>query len=307
MIRLFALGAMCRWLLVLIILVSWMPTHRALCDEVKLRSGDVLQGTIVEHTEIHVILEHADLGKLTIPGNMVVSIAQAGQEELQPPAPEPKPKWGFSVVFGGVFSNDDEGEKLDLNSRFNANRETPRLETDLSMSYIFKLKDEGVDENNFTTILKQTWLLLDTAWFYLAMGRYDYDEFRSWQQRLQTHGGAGYRLIDREDLRLSPFAGLGFRKDIGSEEELFLLEGVLGLAFSWKAITRQRLDLVSAYYPGITENEYRIVNTADWKIPMGEKARLSFNTHLDHEHASNPDPGFPVNTIRLTWGLQWDF
>lgn len=307
MSRLFALGTMYRWLLVLMILVSWMPTHRALCDEVKLRSGDVLQGTIVEQTEIHVILEHADLGKLTIPGNMVVSISQAGQEELPAAAPEPKPKWGFSVVFGGGFSNDDEGEKYNLNSRFNANRETPRSETNLNMSYIYKFKDEKVDENNFATILNQTWLLQDTARFYAAFGRYDYDQFRSWKERLQTAGAAGYRLIDREDLRLWPFAGLGFRKDIGSEEELLLLEWVLGCKFSWETIARQRLDLLSAYYPAITESEYRIVNTLDWKIPVGEKARLSFNTRLDHELASNPDPGFPVNTVRLTWGLQWDF
>ena len=306
MSRLFALGTMYRWLLVLIILVSWMPTHRALCDEVKLHSGDVLQGTIVEHTEIHVILEHPDLGKLIIPGNMVVSISQDGQEEIPAAAPEPKPKWDFSVVFGGAFSNDDEGEKLDLNSRFYANRKALRSETNLSMSYIYKFKDEEVDENNFNTILNQSWLLPETPWFYLAIGRYDYDEFRSWQQRLQAHSGAGYRLIDREDLQLAPFAGLGFRKDIGSEEELFLLEAVFGFKFSWQ-IARQRLDLLSAYYPGLTESEYRIVNTVDWKIPMGENTRLSFNTHLDHEYASNPDPGFPLNTIRLTWGLQWDF
>lgn len=148
---------------------------------------------------------------------------------------------------------------------------------------------------------------LDTAWFYMAIGRYDYDKFRSWRQRFQTHVGAEYHLIDREDLQLASFAGLGFRKDIGSEEELFLLEAVLGFKFSWQPIARQRLELLSAYYPAITESEYRVVNTMDWKIPMGEKTRLSFNTHLDHEYASNPDPGFPLNTIRLTWGLQWDF
>jgi hypothetical protein len=67
------------------------------------------------------------------------------------------------------------------------------------------------------------------------------------------------------------------------------------------------LELQSTYFPAITESEYRVVNTVDWKIPMGAKTRLSFNTHFEHEYASNPDPGFPLNTIRLTWGLQWDF
>jgi hypothetical protein len=267
----------------------------------------VLQGTIVEHTEIHVILEHQYLGKLTIPGIMVVSISQDGQEEIPTAAPAPKDKWDFNVVFGGTFSNNDEGEKLGFHCSFSANRDVPTSETNLSMSYIYELQEEEIDENNFTANLGQAWLLIDSARFYLVRGRYDYDDFRSWRQRVQAYSGTGYRLIDREDIQLSPLAGIGFRKDIDSEEEAFLIEAVLACEFSWEPTARQRLALVSAYFPAVTESEYRIVNTLEWKISMSEKTRLSFNTHLDHEYASNPDQGFPPTTIKLTWGLQLDF
>jgi len=48
------------------------------------------------------------------------------------------------------------------------------------------------------------------------------------------------------------------------------------------------------------------VNTLDWKAPLHKLSRLSFNTHLDYEYNNNPDPGFPKNNIKLSWGLQWD-
>ena len=61
------------------------------------------------------------------------------------------------------------------------------------------------------------------------------------------------------------------------------------------------------YFRTLTDDEYRFVNTLEWKVPFLRKERVSFNLHLDYEYASNPDPGFPSNDYSLTWGLQWDF
>ena len=48
----FPQGTMYWWLFVLMILTCLISTHQPLCDEVKLSSGDVLKGTIVEHNEV---------------------------------------------------------------------------------------------------------------------------------------------------------------------------------------------------------------------------------------------------------------
>lgn len=326
-----------RGLLVLCILLSLMFPASGLADEVRLRNGDVVDGTILDRSDAQIILDHADLGRLTIPTNAIDSISEtdaaedrsaaqtAGTSSDDPEEPgeiaatkegtlamageiaEPEDKWSLGVVFGGSFSNDDEGEKISFNVRGNADRKVPGLETGMSLSYLYKLDNKEVDEKKLTVILNQLWLRMESPWLYSAMVRYDFDEFRSWRQRIQGQGGVGYRFINREDLRLYPSVGLGFRKDIDSEEEALLVEAFTGITFNWESKSGKRLKASAMYFRALNDDEYRFVNMIDWKIPFVRKGRLSFNTHVDYEYASNPDPGFPPNNISLTWGLQWDF
>jgi len=322
------------WNLVLAMVTILMSPYHGFCEEITLRNGNVLSGTIVEQNKDHLIFDHPNLSILTIPANVVKSISQTGegniddgkhtsdpvhadpnrkpvveQVKVVSSDPEAKPKriWDLSLVFGGSFTNDDEGEKMNFNTRFLANRKKPTSETNISFSYIYKLDNSEVDENNFTGIFNQNWPKMTSQWFYFATARYDYDDFRSWQQRIQAHGGAGYRFIVRKNLKLAPVIGVGFRKDIDSEEDAFPLEGLLGARLLWETESRQKLSYEFSYYRELTDDNYRVVNIADWKIPIGKGTKLNFDTHIDHEYASDPDPGFPKNNIKFTWGLQWNF
>ncbi len=62
-------------LLVLCILLALMIPVSALADEVRLRNGDTLVGTILHHSDDQIILEHPDLGRLAIPTNAIDSIS----------------------------------------------------------------------------------------------------------------------------------------------------------------------------------------------------------------------------------------
>jgi len=325
------------WGFVLAIFTILMSPYQGLCEEVTLRSGNVLSGTIVEQNKDYLILDHPDLGRLTMPAKVVKSISQTGavdtgvgqhasipaqtapKELISKPKKEevkdvvsvphvtPKRLWALSLVFGGAFTNDDEGEKINFNTRFLANRKKPDSETAINFSYIYKLDNSEVDENNFVAIFNQNWLQMTSQWLYFATARYDYDDFRSWQHRIQAHGGAGYRFIIKKNLKLIPIIGLGFRKDINSEEEAFPLEGLLGTRLSWETESRQKLSYELSYYRELNDDNFRVVNIADWKIPIGKGTKLNLDTHIDHEYASDPDPGFPHNNIRFIWGLQWTF
>jgi hypothetical protein len=316
-------------LLVLYVLLTLILPVSGLADEVRLRNGDVLDGTIVDRSDAQIVLEHPDLGRLTIPTDAIDSVSETGAAENRPTgqtaatssqgsedhgetakasgSTDSEGKWDLGFVFGGSATNDDEGEKTSVNARLKVERKSPGSEMTMSLSYIYKLDKGEVDDNSLTGILQHLWPKEESPWFYLVNARYDYDEFRSWRQRVQAQGGAGYKFIDEEKLRLWPFAGLGFRKDIDSEEEAFPIEAVTGMKFAWGYEKKQRLELTSMYFRALTENEYRFVNTLEWKVPILGKGRVSFNTLLDYEYANNPDPGFPRNNYSLTWGLQWDF
>lgn len=326
-----------RGLLVLCILFGLMIPAIAPADEIRLRNGDVLDGAILDRSDEQIILEHPDLGRLTIPADAIDSVSETGaaedrstgqtaatpsddsedpgeiaqnQEEALAKAGEtadPEDKWDLGLVFGGSATNDDEGEKVAVNARGKANRQRPGSETTLSLSYIYKLEKKEVDDNSFTGTVQHVWLKKQSPWFYLANVRYDYDEFRSWTQRIQAQGGAGYRFIDEERLRFWPFAGLGFRRDVDSQEEAFPIEAVAGMELAWGSENQQALELTAMYFRALTDDEYRFVNTFEWRAPILRKERISFNLHLDFEYASDPDQGFPQNDYSLTWGLQWDF
>jgi hypothetical protein len=327
-------------LLLRYILLTLIIPVSSLADEVRLRNGDVLEGTVLDRTDAEIVLEHPDLGRMTIPTRVVESISEAAEREGVPTTEvaetppegseeitkaevsseepldiaEEKDKrlkdWTLGFVFGGTFTNNDEGEKISLNTRMTGDRKRPGSETSLGLSYIYKLDNDEIDEDKLITTLDHRWLKPDSPWFYYASARYDQDEFRSWHRRIQGHGGSGYRIIEKENLQLAPFLGLGLRKDIGSEDEDFPVEASGGVIFDWESKWKQTVSLQITYFRDLIYDEYRFVTIADWKIPFTRrtgKGQLSFNTHLDYEYASKPDPNFPHNNISLNWGLQWDY
>ncbi|MHC4547747.1 MAG: DUF481 domain-containing protein [Planctomycetota bacterium] len=274
-------------------------------EEVRLRGGDVLHGTVVERHAIHVVFDHDDLGRITIRADRLVEEEPVEPGEIPLPKPPARP-WKLGLAWGGAFTNDDEGAKLDLNMRLLVDYEAERTESKLDVAYIFSTKNSGVDTNNLTAIYTQSWFRPDSRWFYFARPRYDYDAFRSWEQRVTAHGGVGYRWVRQEALEISPSVGAGFRKDIGSQEETAALEGLVGLDLRWK-LGRHDFSLGMAYYPSLNAPEHRFTTLLDWRYLLDERYRVSFLTHLGHEFATDPDPGFPENNIKLTWALQWDF
>jgi hypothetical protein len=308
---------------VLAALVLLLLSTAARADEVKLRQGDVLRGKILERTREYLVLDHPDLGRIIIPyRRILVTFPPAPQpiedehlrkeidEILDLPEiaePETATKWSLSAVFGGTLTNNDDGQKLVYNFRLGASRATRRAETEFDLTYLFEWKNEALSENNLTARLGHTIFSQKTPWTYFGRTRYDYDDFRSWTQRVLGHLGVGYRVADDAKIRFTLQGGVGGRQDFGSDDEATRVEGLLGFDLVWKPDARQALQLNATYYPSLNEDDYRVVVVLDWKLLISRVAGLSFNTHLDYEYATDPDLGFPPNNIRLTWGLQYDF
>jgi hypothetical protein len=285
-----------------------------------LKSGDVLRGTVIERSSSHVILSHPDLGRMVLPEDRIESVSRARPDRgsapetaEKPPAPspdQPGPEagadWKLGIGLGGSYTDDDEGPDLDLNTHVSIARERSDSSTDLDLRYIYGRNEREDTDNSFTGLLKQRWLEAGSPWSWLAEARYDFDSFRSWRHRVTAHAGAGYWFIDVESLKIEGRAGLGGRKDIGSEDEDLVPEGVLGVALQWQSGERHSLEFITTYLPALVRNDFRIVTTLGWKYLLDEEHRLGLSLRFDHEYATDPDPGYPRNNTRLTWGIQWD-
>lgn len=289
-------------------------------DEVRLKNGDILRGTIIELTDDVVVFDHVSLGRLSIPRATVATYLDASAndgtkddaqltEELKELEKQiPKPQWKGSLNLGGSFTNDDDGAKLKFNMRARAERTTERSRLLLNSGWIWEFNNGLADENAFNIGANFRWKReKERRNFWWLDSRYDYDEFRSWVQRFTSHVGIGYEVIRSSTAKVSGLLGVGFRKEWGSIGDPTRVETAIGMDVTWRPRDRQRIDLVILVYPTFNSSNSRAVTTFDWSVLLDRRVGMSFNTHLYWEWNTEPDPGFPDNTIRWTWGLQFDF
>ncbi|MBU0910735.1 MAG: DUF481 domain-containing protein [Proteobacteria bacterium] len=131
------------------------------------------------------------------------------------------------------------------------------------------------------------WLFSDTPWFYYAFSRYDYDEFKSWEQRVSLIGGTGYGFFDEEKFKLHGRVGLGGNRTWGEENE-FNPEAQLGLECHWLPNGVHSVSAKFFIFPDLNElGEYRTQTQAKWEINLSIARGLGLELGIEHEYESN--------------------
>lgn len=270
----------------------------ASADQLTLATGEVLRGKVVEQTDTHVVLDHSVLGQLEIPRDKITDLDIEAKTDV---------KWDshVNVSFNGASGNTEESS-LRVGAR--SRRRTPRTRLTLDAAYYLSTSESKVDNNKLTVGIEQDWLFAESRWFAFADGRFDYDQFESWRQRLAAHIGPGYDIIDKEGLHLNTRAGVGLRKEWGSDEDDWEPEGLIGLGFDWDITRRQRFDASAAYFPIIGDfGNYRTRSSANWAMRIFNDLDLAVTAGVTHEYQSVIDPGKDHNDLRVYTGLQFDF
>jgi len=313
-----------------------------LADEIELVGGDVIEGDVVLQDESTIVLDHNDLGRLEIPREKIKSVTfispvlvrpgqgvkkveitaeeEAPEEEEEAVMFEPeftglsewaveqkKKGWSASadVSFNSSSGNTDERS---LRIGADAKRERPDTRLAIDLAYYNKTSEGDTTDNKFTGGMLHDWLFPESRWFWFGSGRYDFDEFESWEQRLAAHTGPGYHLIEDEKTKLDLRVGAGARKEFGSENNNVRFEGAGGLFWEWIITKRQKLSATSAIYPVLTDVEdYRTRTTANWRFRLKEEMNLSLLIGIEHEYQSIVDPGSDKNDTRTYIGIQFGF
>ncbi|MHC4989860.1 MAG: DUF481 domain-containing protein [Planctomycetota bacterium] len=301
---------------------------------VKLNRGDVLIGDIIERDTAMIVLHHELFGRMEIPVDLVLSAtvdapeseaeevdalatqdaadetvkdSDLGRErdpEEQPPEPgTPRKEWSgnLNIALNTSAGNTDEST---LRLGGDLRRETPRIRFNLDTTYYFKESSGETTDNRFTFGGEHDWLVPVSPWFWFVQGRFDYDEFESWEQRVNGHGGPGYQFYDTESFRFSGRVGLGARREFGSENDELQAEALFGLNLAWKINDRQTLELGGRYFPVVTDpDDFRTRSTISWRWLLDNDLNLSLNAGLTHEYQSIVDPGSDRNDLRVFVGL----
>jgi putative salt-induced outer membrane protein YdiY len=316
---------------------------KANADVVKLNSGDSISGKVIKQTDLYIILDHNDLGQLDIPRNRIKLItvdnvksnasekyskqAQIKTSELQEPqitektiGGEPnfpvlntmasklkKKGWSFSADLSLNASSGNTDEQS-IRAGMDIKRILPDRRLVADFSYYNKVSDGSITDNKFSFGLLRDWIRPESSVFYFLLGRYDYDEFESWKQRVSAHAGPGFNLVKEDNFLLDLRIGAGTRKEFGSENDNLKFEGLGRLDFEWKITKKQTLDLSSSIFPVFSDfSDFRTRTTADWRWRFDEELELSLLMGFLHEYESIVDPGKERGDFRFYTGLQFSF
>jgi hypothetical protein len=218
-----------------------------------------------------------------------------------------KTGWSAAIDFSlDTTTGNTEEETTRLGAHIK--RTLARERFGLDASYYYKISDGDVTDNKFTVGAVQDWLNPGSRWFFFGLGRFDYDEFESWQKRANVQVGPGYNLIGTDDMLLNLRAGAGARKEWGSENNDPKFEGLAGFDFLWKMTDRQSFDTTFHYYPVISDfDDYRTRTTLNWRYLLSKEVNVSLLVGVLHEFQSIVDPGRDDTDTRVFAGIQMSF
>ncbi len=311
---------------IILLIVFCVLGYITRADVIVLSSGETLHGSVVEESDKVIVLEHAILGRLVIQRDQITSITVettdavknegGAKKETQNQAEEmnviaesvpDESAWKshFVVGFGFQSGNTEVGE---LSLEFTTKRERDESRDTIDARYYYGQERGDRNANKFTSGIVHEWLFEDSPVSVFADGRFDYDEFNSWEYRLSGHGGVGYQLIDENDLNVILRGGFGGAKEFKSSRNQFIPEALLGGELAWTISKRQEFKLESTLYPDLDDTgEYRNISSASWNYKLNDEGNTAFNLGLYNEYQSKTDPGVARNDIRIFGGLSFDF
>lgn len=218
-----------------------------------------------------------------------------------------KKKWSLAM---NLSLDTSSGQTDEATFRFGTHlkRALPRERQSMDLSYYNKESRGDTTDNKLTVGFIHDWLNPGSRWFFFTAGRFDYDEFESWERRSNAQTGMGYNLIKADNALLDFRLGAGGRKESGSKNDNLKFEGLTGLDLDWKITKRQSLDASIWFFPILTDSsDYRTRTSLNWRYRMSEELNMSLMLGLLHEYQSITDPDTSGDDTRVYTGIQVEF
>jgi putative salt-induced outer membrane protein YdiY len=271
-------------------------------ETVELGNGDKITGAVVERTDETIVLCHDVFGRIEIP------IAQ-----LMQPAPPNPGLFGTGFLEGwtrtfslGLSGQQGDSETLDIIAALDADSENEKRRWDFDARYFYSTADSDTTKNNAMVALGRDWLFGKSRWFMFTRGRADYDDFRTWEFRIQGDAGVGYEIIQWETFKLRGRTGPSVVQEWN--EDQFRAEWLAGPEFVWNLTANQKLEASNIFYYSFTPwGEYRNVSNLNWKWDLSQKPALSLKAGIENEYQSDVAPGVKKNDLKYYTSIGIDF
>ncbi|MBL4701853.1 MAG: DUF481 domain-containing protein, partial [Phycisphaeraceae bacterium] len=271
----------------LTLLLSFSMVH---ADHVVLLNGDKLQGNVISTDQGKVVLQHDVLGLLTLTSGQVISIVKQGDENEQAarqalapalktkvalePLPQEMQLAAESKTWFGRFKKtwDSEFEagasvktgntdNANIYLRFKTTTGNEKRKWDVDAAYYRDQSNSVLTRNEFFASVRHQWLLKNSPWDLFVKGRYDYDDFESWDYRVNSAVGVGYQWIKEDHLDVKLNLGIGAVKEFGSLNDDVRPELLAGVNVKWKITVNQSFAVASTIFPELADlGQYRLLS-----------------------------------------------
>ena len=213
------------------------------------------------------------------------------------------PVWNFGSELG---INGSEGNAAAFSILVGANfkRETGGNVFEGNLKY-GKTQTQGLETQHFALVNSRWDRKFDDVQFLYNKNTLEYDEFKAFDVRLVLSGGYGYNIIKSETTTFTGRFGAGASREFDGPDDSWVPESNFGVDFERQITKRQKVKLVSDYYPAWEDyRDYRLITDASWEILLDEAANLSLKFGAIDRYDSTPN-GLRHNDIDYFATLIW--
>lgn len=278
----------------------------AVTETIELTSGDKITGVIVSRDESGVVMDHPVFGRITIPDAEIA---------VETPEPETPGLFGTNFLRGatrsvglGVSGASGNTQNVGLSVTLAIEKETDRHRGRFGTAYLYSSDSGAQTQNQFFVRYLHDLLFPKTKFFLYGNTRFDYDEFRDWDERIAAALGAGYGIYEDQRFDLVGRLGFGFSKNFGStlsSDDDVVPEMQVGIEFGWTIIDGLTFKVGNVYMPNLGDiSAFRNITDAVYRIDIGIVRGLSFNFGIENEYISNSPT--KKNDLKYIGSLSYD-
>ncbi len=158
--------------------------------------------------------------------------------------------WKFSLE-AGLNGSSGNSDLINFRAGLGARREASDMVTALRAAYAYG-KSGGVNDKSRADVdIRNDWIFGDSRWGLFALGKFEFDNFQSWNYRLSVFAGPSYRLLDTQPITVTLRAGAGAKKELLSPNQAWEPELLGGLDAEWRLSERVKLVGLYEIYPSM--------------------------------------------------------
>jgi hypothetical protein len=293
-------SALCIQLLVLL-LSSW--AFAAGAETYELENGDRITGEVIRQSDTEIVLEHPVLGRIEIP------LAELAPKEGPRPGLLGTPLlagWKRTLALG-LNGQRGNTETTDIVAALDLDFEDEQVRWKVDARYGFSRAEGATTKHNGLVELNRDGLLATSPWFWFAGGRYDWDQFRSWDQRLSANSGIGRELVKTERFALRGRLGPAVTREFDGDDP-WRYEAMFGVEATWAIDENHSIEVSNRFFQAVNDGQpYRNLTDARWRWQLSRDPALSLNVGIENEYVSNPAPGLDGNDLKYLTTLGIDF